>query len=387
MKHRGLPNLCWLRPLFAWMITALSTASISQAEDDWAPSEYLAHVKLDTSLGMLAVPITIGSKKGLAILDTGASYTIIDTKLRREADEPLDEVLLSTSNAPIRLQRYRSPEIVLAEMKCSLETVCLYDLDFLKAGRGMDVDAIVGMDFLSRFVLFVDYREGNLYVCEKLHVKKAIGNQLPLKLMNINIPSLDIEVSGRSVTAALDTGNLESLSLDSDEFDRLAHEQKLDLDCKPVAVFALDRSLNWQLSSRGRVGIGELNCDRVFVTRSNQCQIGLRFLSRTKWVADFPNNRFFVRPGAFYSSIDHGDCDGISLTSFSNDLIISNLHTGCVAELNGCKVGDVILEVGGKRVKANDQPTVVSLLMTYREEPLRLLVRRGSREIPLELPK
>jgi Aspartyl protease len=105
---------------------------------------------------LLVVEGNIGSRHGLKfLLDTGSTHTTIDRTLARDINAPSHKVKILNGDHVISVDQIRLPELSLGSMHVGELDATVADLSYLVA-RGVSVDAIVGLDVLSRRNLFLD---------------------------------------------------------------------------------------------------------------------------------------------------------------------------------------------------------------------------------------
>ncbi len=108
--------------------------------------------------GHLYIPVTVGCKQRLWILDTGASVSVISKQFADELGLELQGDLKGKgAGGTIDLKLATLPPYSLPGIEFEEQTVAVMDTEELIRHLGVDIAGILGFDFLSRFVMKVDY--------------------------------------------------------------------------------------------------------------------------------------------------------------------------------------------------------------------------------------
>ncbi|HUV29689.1 MAG TPA: aspartyl protease family protein [Acidobacteriota bacterium] len=106
----------------------------------------------------LYVPVTVGCKVRLWILDSGASVSVVTKRFADELGLQLEGDLKGRGvGGTVDLKLTTLPPFSLPGVEFDEQTVAVVDLTELTRALGMDVAGILGFDFLSRFVTGIDY--------------------------------------------------------------------------------------------------------------------------------------------------------------------------------------------------------------------------------------
>ena len=151
---------------------------------------------------LIVVECTVANQAGLtAIIDTGTTETILDTRLVKRLSLPTwaDSVTALTTDAAVR--GVRIPDLQLGPVQIKkLEGIAI-DLSAISRELGVRVDVVVGMDVLHRSNFLIDY-EARMVRFGVAPVM-AYGTQLA---PGTRFALIDSNILGRPVRLQVDTG-------------------------------------------------------------------------------------------------------------------------------------------------------------------------------------
>jgi Aspartyl protease len=260
--------------------------------------------KFDVATGgnLLQIPVRIGENDRRFIVDTGASLTVLDVA---DCDgERLAAVRAHTPSADVTLNLHTPPEAWIGNLPLRpLPCVGGYDLKRLSRGLEQSIDGILGMDFLSRYVVHINFDEGKLLFLKSL--PENAGESMPLACdLESGLPWVFAEPSsGATLPFLVDTGACTSFSgaLGSPALKQVAKRRAL-----PVAgsddFVDLSGSSSKKLYSGDLLRMGSFAVkEPVFVEVAVASSLDLGFWSRFVVTFDFPKNKLYVRKGKQYS--------------------------------------------------------------------------------------
>lgn len=167
-------------------------------------------VLLDTSVnGSTATPF---------ILDTGASATVIDTRLLTSLGlQTTGQHAASTGGGSVEASEVPGVDLRIGGIRLDKLTVAAIDLDNLSAGLGVRVGGILGYDLFNRFVVDIDYAGQRVAFSDPTAFRPPSGSRAIPLILEERVPFINarIERDGRSSDAKLefDTGLTGALTL------------------------------------------------------------------------------------------------------------------------------------------------------------------------------
>jgi predicted aspartyl protease len=106
----------------------------------------------------LFVPVTVGGKKRLWVLDTGAGVTVLNKAYADELGLDLEgQIKGQGAGGTVEVSFATLPPFAIEGVEFDGQVVAVIDMSELLRRIGLDVAGILGFDFLSRFVTKVDF--------------------------------------------------------------------------------------------------------------------------------------------------------------------------------------------------------------------------------------
>ena len=126
----------------------------------WARAE-ATQVRADLRGGLLFVRASIGSAPGLFLVDTGAPFTLLhETYAKGAGVKPQGgEVLAGVGGVRVAARAQRAVLALAGGPSAAIEA-SIIDLSAIAGRMQLDLAGVLGCDFLSRFVVTLDYRRG-----------------------------------------------------------------------------------------------------------------------------------------------------------------------------------------------------------------------------------
>ncbi len=116
---------------------------------------------------MITLPVQIAGKEYQFLLDTGATYCVLDESFRSSLGKPIKTVKVHSARKPVDLQFYHSPEISLGGVKLKKTgPVACADLEMLRRVTGLNFHGFIGMSVLGQYVVQIDFDSGKLRLIE-----------------------------------------------------------------------------------------------------------------------------------------------------------------------------------------------------------------------------
>jgi hypothetical protein len=331
----------------------------------------------------ILVPVMIGDDNYQFVLDTGTTGSVLDSSLEDKLGEPLGSVRLNEK----KLQPlYRMPRAFVGTSRIPLrgETLCM-DLSGFRRSSGHDIRGFLGMDFLRKYVIRIDFDRGDV-----AFLRSAPRSECPpfrLSYNRFRRPTVDIEFAdGLTVPFAIDTGAIAGATghITTRTFDRLRQEGLLTLLEKPARGVDLFGKTKFRGGCIERLKVGDFTHRQLYIAEGAADELGLDYLSRFVVTFDFPNDRLYLEKGASFSRIQRFHLSGLAFGRDDGRTIVDEVDEGSVADSAGIKVGDELCQVNGE--DAGELSLFeIRRLLSSRAEHLRLILQRGNDRYKVDL--
>jgi predicted aspartyl protease len=356
-----------------------------------------ATMPIDLSTTLVFVEARVNGSPPLAfILDTGAEVSVINrSRLARLGLEAVGDFATGAGGGNVAMAYVKGVSFALPGVRLNDQTVTAMPLDALEVPLGHPIDGILGYDFLSRFVVEIDYPKSTLRLYDHAAGHRAGGQPIPVTIDGavLNVAAT-VDVAGRAVASRfiVDTGcNCEVAA--NAPFTR-AH-RLIEASPKLLSPPSGSRGAGGETSAvMGRVAglaIGDVQLKSVIALFGRDSvgaladsdsagQIGGGLLRRfvvtfdyrgkTMWLDKTPG---FDRPTRIVSA-------GIRWAPDAAGLAVQAILDGSPGAEAGLAVGDVLVSVNGTPAAGY---TTAMLDTLFHQDGARhaVVVSRGSRQL------
>jgi hypothetical protein len=323
----------------------------------------------------IMVPCRVnGSEPIWFLLDTGAEATIINIGRMKEFGlEPFGATSVTGggNSAPFSFTRVASLKVGDAELTGQRDGVM--DLSGLERIYGMPMGGLLGYDFLSRFVVEVDYPSKTLALYDPAtHATPGTGRSVPFILeeghphvaSRISVPGAPpIDADMVLDCGAADTVNLTSPFVKAHRLLELARSKPAGA---PNTLPGSEKEFFAQTSVRGRISAITLGGFTVrdvpinlmvgttggYASESFSGTIGEGVLRRFKTIYDYSRRVMILEPNADFGTPFAGrKTFGATFLSNGPDYTVfkvTGIRKDSPAEAAGLKTGDVVVALDGR---------------------------------------
>ena len=187
---------------------------------DRAPDMHgTATVPIDLAYGgLIFVTVVVGTTPMSFVLDSGAESTVLNTsRLARLGLAATGTFAAGAGGGDVTVGYVPHVTYAIGDAVVRDQIVSAIPLDPLEAPLGRPLDGIIGYDFLSRFVVEIDYAHKQLRLRDRASYHHAPGTPVPITLED-STPFVDATVEVPGVPAVpghftLDTGCLCEITL------------------------------------------------------------------------------------------------------------------------------------------------------------------------------
>jgi predicted aspartyl protease len=344
-----------------------------------AEQKTLAEFKITKNGGPILLPITFIDKELLFLLDTGSSHTVYDVSIKHELGKVKRIENALTFGSPIKAEVYDAPDAFLGplNLKDSNEVFCL-DLKMLSLIDGKTISGIIGMNFLKRHIIQIDFDQGTLSFLQPVEDQHPDwGIELLLKFDTPGWPYITGEIL-ESINAnfVIDTGSNSTGALGSEIFDQILSEKELKTS---KTLFATASGVIQNRECRiDSFSIGSFEYKELIFSEANWSCLGLLFLSRHTVTFDFPNSRIYLKKAKDFKKMDETDMSGLHLLRIANQTVVYSVDENSPAQKAGIVPKDIILKVNEKDAGKYDMWELRRLLMSKDKRNITMAIKDGD---------
>lgn len=327
------------------------------------------------------------------ILDTGASMTCIDRRTASSLGFELTGQVLGdgVGEEKVEVGFVQNVSLRVPGVELPKQTAAAVDLASLESGFGREVHVILGYDFISRFVVEIDYLNEKLHLYDRNQWEYGgDGTEVPIRFLS-NKPVCDGSITlpnGLVLDCMIrfDTGSGTTIRFNrpfTEEHDLVATLPKV---FESRGGFGLGGVTRDYLGRIAAIRIGDLeftapNCSfsqdekGISADPSHAGKVGGRLLERCTVILDYGGERIILEPNAIFGAPFPGEMCGLSVHSGSR----GDWHTFTVVNvIAGSPVDDAEIEVGDIIVSIDGRPAT-----EFRLRELKEMFRKKGLEIRL----
>jgi len=327
----------------------------------------------------IRLPVTFKGREFFFMLDTGSSSTVFDVLFKHELGKPKSLVEVKTTSDSMVVQTFDAlPAFVgpFSMQNCG-EVTCL-NLKMLTLIAGKEISGLIGMNFLRKHVLQIDFNNGRLILLKTLKEKNFDwGEEFTISFNSLGLPQIKGNVLGYIKTDfTIDTGSIATGTLDRRIFEEiLSKENLITSETLASTASGLVKSKTARID---RLSIGSFEYQDLIFSEGDVNNLGLDFLSRHLITFDFPNNKIYLKEGKEFLKMDESDMSGLHLLRISNEIVVHSVDKGSPAAKAGIRAGDIILKVEGKNADEYEMWVLRRLLRFGDEYKITMTIKHGN---------
>jgi PDZ domain-containing protein len=367
----GASPFRWLVVAAALFLAACATAG------PIGPIREPVSVKFQRGLqGHIILPVTVEGVKGYAVLDNGASTSVVDRRFAQEqslAHGAIARILIKTLRGGFEFGQGASMSVGKPGEGNVEEKVTplVLDIDLLSQAAGLNLIGIVGEEFFERHVVAIDFARNTLTFYDPrtftppldltplpLKSKYTAKTRLPATIENENGYEITFDL-GASGYAMIDEGELaDKMMADGRPWiprssgivrkgEFMRHDGRT-ITAKEIgfAGFSL-QDIPTDVAAKGFVAPSDVS-------------LGVNALSRFDIIFDIGGKRMWMRPNASYDDPFPHRVVGVDfrVASQPGAVEVLSVAQNSPAERAGLKKGDIIARLNGLEAQPNGLATV-----------------------------
>lgn len=323
------------------------------------------------------VPVRMFGRTNYFLVDTGTSVTGLDTRYR----DRLGKAVRQWDGHEL----YRSPEIALGSTPLALDEVICTDLNMFRLITGEPCDGILGMDFLKKHVLELDFDRGIVSIGEDVPPEaRANACRVPMKVSNVRHFRVPTLINGKvPFDLLLDTGDSSTISLKTADWATVfppgqraaVHKLLLSGINKKVTESSVARLESIEVQSNKYPNV--LCVLSAYDTAPSA--LGMGFLRQHQVTCDFPNQTLYLSRGKEFGTVEEHDMSGLHLLRSEPHILVHSVDEGSPAALARVQAGDLLISINGEPCAKLTMRAVRKALRSGEGKQILLEVKRVER--------
>jgi hypothetical protein len=357
-------------------------------------------IPFQLSSNFVLVRLRVNNSRPLRFLFSTASTSVIDTRIAKELGLRVQGNEESTATgSSIEAGLISGVSLALPGVTTFNQTVAVLPLEFFSS---QPIAGLIGYDFISQFVMEVDYAKRKMNVYGPATYRySGTGEVLPIKFIDKSpLVAVRLTVEGREAvegTVELETGSSRVLVVQRS----FAEGHQL---LKSVKGFRLGNvggaggSMSRTLQGRVRnIQVGRLSINNPIVTFSQaeaakdatggDGQIGGEVLRRFRLILDYSRQRIILEPNEHLAEPVEADMSGFELVAEGADLktlTINEVLANSPAAEAGLQEEDELTAINGRLVTEFSLEQIRQMLKQEGKEYV-LKLKRGSQALQVKL--
>ncbi len=350
----------------------------------------LAEFTIAPEPDLILLPVKFKEKEYWFLLDTGSTHTSFDISFKQKLGPATKTVEGITAGEPIMAELFDAPEAFLGpfDIRDCGEVSCM-DFRGLSMVLGKRVDGIIGMNFLKKYIVQIDFdTETLLFLQSKKGVNSRWGENYVINDDLFGCPQITGRITdGINVSFFIDTGANVTGDLESEIFSDVV-KNKGSKTSKTFVQTVTGTQQNREVRI-DNLSIGQLEYQAPIFGDGNESRLGLSFLSRHIVTFDFPNSKIYFKKGKEFDKIDETDMSGLHILRTLDKTIVYAVDEDSPAQKAGIKANDIILKFGNKGANEYDIWNIRRILRSGDKRCIMMTTKRGDnvKEISFFLKK
>jgi hypothetical protein len=368
-----------------------TTAEAIESYSKFSEPKVLAEFLIAKGGDPILLPVTFQREDYLFLLDTGSTHMVFDTSLRNDLGQlRATTTVVTPQDKKVTVECYDAPKAFLGPLniKECVNVLCaqIEELDLIEDER---VSGIIGMNFLIRYAVQIDFDGGILTFLQPLAGENpnwgepfASNHSSPLVLQTSANILDNIEAD-----FTIDTGCLATGTLDPSVFRKVVPEE--GAKTLETRVKTLAGILDTREARIDELSFGPFEYEGLIFDECSPNLLGLPFLSRHTVTFDFFNGIMYLEQGRQFRKKDERDMSGLRLARYSNKTLIYAVEPDSPAHKAGIWPGDVITRVANKNALSYQLWELRALLKSKAGRTILMTIKRAdeAKQVSLQLER
>lgn len=364
----------------------------------------LAEFTIEKDVKPILLPVKFQGEEYQFVLDTGCTDVVFDVSLKDKLGRRFlwPKKGQATHGESIKVEYFPAPETQLGplSLKGSM-LVAVTDFNQISPHLPEKADGIIGMDFLKKYAVQIDFDNSKLRFFEskpsldilwflrpETNEHPEWGEPMPMQLGFFrDRPHIKGRILDRTqVKFLVDTGWMGHGALESKIFKAVRLKKCEErLQALTAAGKKLPFDVN-KLTLVDKLAVASFEYHDVPFSKSNQSILGVRFLSRHVVTFDFPNGKMYLKKGKRFDqpSDFHVGLEnlGFVLHRKGNHILVVSVDPDGPAQAKGIRPDDMLLKIDYHDLKSYTLAELIEFFcqMDKKEEHevITFTVKRGN---------
>jgi Aspartyl protease/PDZ domain len=361
------------------------------------------NIPFELTSNHIYMPVQLNESKETLwfILDTGAGVTVLEAGtvkrlgIAKEGKLPVGGAGEKTvESSLISGMTFHLPGVEVRDQRAYS-----IPLEPLFKREGRRIDGILGYDFISRFVVEIDYASRKITLYDHKNYNYTGKGEIIPVVIEGGSPYL----MGKIQTAkdheplpfkmAIDTGSRLALTVNKPFHEKHQMTQIVKTRHAPMGI-GVGGATKDVVGRIAALQIGSFNLPNVITgftldtkgsgaDQDSDANLGGEILRRFTFTIDYERSRVIFEKNRSFDEPFEYDKTGILFAAEGNDFRtfrVIEVLTDSPAEESGVQVEDVILSANGKQAKDWDYETLRAFFREVKE-PVRLVLQRGEKQV------
>jgi len=339
-----------------------------------APSEVLAEFEIQGGMNFIILPVTFQGQEYPFALDTAGMKTLFDDSFKDKLGKRFLWPLKGrgAEGKIFKIEWYRRYDCYLGPLDLDDNgTIKVIDLDKLVPGKNRKFQGIIGLDFLKKYIVQIDFDNGKVkffkgrkefdilsFLKPKENKHPEWGEPIPMKakfLTGLRYVKGNL-FDNMNIEFLVDTGWLSCDSLKSRIFDKIYSQQNSNEKSGDVKSSSTGLSSYNIINQIENFSVGSLEYNNHIFRRSNESVLGLAFLQRHLVTLDFPNNIMYLKKGNNFDQYQRPlfgiSFEGIGCKVNIESFVVTEVDPNGSAYRKGIREEDILIKMNDQDVSS-----------------------------------
>lgn len=352
-----------------WSLTGIGTVFAEVVFETQIP-RYPSTIVLD---------VRMGDTDRKAMLDTGATLSVVDESLRAEVGAFQKLVPFTHLGGESRTAIHDAPRMELGPLQLPVRSVILINLALPKMVTGLDTSVVIGLDAIDNHCLEVNYDAGQLRLTKDLPLIGSDWKSITVKKERLELATrifLQSSLNEIPIDLGLDLGSNMEIQLSDENFSKLkeagwiAEEERL----KALSVVGGFKARSGTFTQGNLLGV-DLNGVAVSGSGTGN-RVGRNFLFNLNFKLDLQSDRFFYQKNKVKTVPNIPKQMSMALMFLDGMTVVAATKPDGKAEKAGFQKGDVIKKFGSLPAEKLNEVVLYQLCGEKKGQVVQMEVSR-----------